>query len=117
MIEGVELLKKTLIFQDTPMGTRIFLLVGAFVLLIVGICLIIYAANEDEEILAWAGGSLSLLGIIFVPGCITMACTSPMPDRYEYVVLVEDQESVVKELYANYEIIDINGNIWTIQDK
>ena len=36
--------------------------------------------------------------------------------RYEYTVHVEDPNTT-KDIYSQYEVIDINGNVWIIQDK
>lgn len=116
IINGTEILKETRIFTDISTNGKIVLLVLSIIAFLVCAFFVWYNYDYDEfDMCLWFFGAVISLAVIV--GSICMLCSDPKPDRYEYVVLVKDQEVAAKEIYEKYDVININGNIWTIQGK
>ena len=107
MLEGIEILNKTEIMKPT-------IFVGIlFVGLIVGIILLLVGVVSDFNVISILGGAISFI-------CIILNAT-PLADeqptgKYKYQVLIDETVSMT-DFYEKYEVIDKEGQIWTIKEK
>lgn len=106
MIEGIEILSQSVY---TELNT-----IGVFVCLIVCMLVgwVVDAINElSEGILGiTAGAILGLFVYVIIFHCI-------FPVKYiQYKVTISEEVSMV-EFYERYEIIDVDGMIYTIKEK
>lgn len=117
VIEGVTVLNEIVIYKDVPAIISILTIIaivggaliigmaladlglgdniGFFIKLIIGIVLII----------------LGIIGLVYINKIIKQ----PTGD-YEYQVSIDDTV-VMSEFYENYEVIDVQGKIYTIREK
>lgn len=110
MIEGIEILKKTRLYDFSTASWAsliIFVILGVMFLILFST---LY--NSKYELLFLVLG-VSLLVCAFI---IPLLLIKPISDKYEYKVIIEDSVSV-NNLYDKYEIIEKDGKIYTIQDK
>ncbi len=113
MINGVEVLTKTEIMINNPIINT----VGIIVSLAIGVFMIIalFAMILDKNVLSTAAFILS--GVSLVSSIICAICwdTCLLPTgEYEYQVTVDDSVPM-NEFYEQYEVISIEGKIYTIR--
>ena len=111
MIEGITVLAQKTI--TPPTGDIVAAFIFAALFLILGIMAIVVCISTDEPILC-VTGALCLLGACIL-GTIGFTTLAEKP-YVEYKVLI-DQNVSWSEVYENYEIIDQEGQIYTIKDK
>ena len=109
MLEGIEILVQSEIMQ-TPLWAKIII---AFTILGLLIFFIGLVESMDSAIII---GSIVSFFCLF--GCLAIILIEPEEPTgiYEYQVIIDDNVSFT-ELYEKYEIVDQNGEIWTIRDK
>jgi hypothetical protein len=115
LMDGVEVLNQTEILA-TPEWIQIAIIV-CFIAFIIGIagCLISIII-EKEKILAFFICLLPFSFILLI-AFLTISEKPAMPTgKYEYQVTIDDSVSM-NEFYEKYEIIEVNGKIYTIREK
>lgn len=110
MIEGITVLAQETIAPST--GGIILAFIGAGIFLITGILLLILSIIDDTSLIALS--ALALIGACVI-GAIGFSELSQEP-YVKYKVLI-DQDVSWSEVYENYEIIDQEGQIYTIKEK
>lgn len=108
MIEGVTILSKEMIY-NYPEWTIILLLLG-FVGGLFGFIFLIGTESMGFMLLMVISISSLMLGTHY-----NKKLAEPT-ERYEYKVIINESVSFT-ELYNNYEIVDQEGQIYTIKDK
>ena len=111
MIEGI-----TVLAQETitpPTGAIIGALIFSIVFCVLGIISVVLAIADDEPGMGVIG-ALCLMGAL-VLGVVGFSAAAEDPHT-EYKVLI-DQNVSWSEVYENYEIIDQEGQIYTIKEK
>ena len=111
MIEGI-----TVLAQETitpPTGDIIAALIFAMVFCILGIIGVVLAFVDSEPSMGVLG-AVCIMGAL-VLGMVGFSATAEEPYT-EYKVLI-DQNVSWAEIYENYEIIDQEGQIYTIKEK
>lgn len=110
MIEGIEILKKTRLYDFSTASW-----VSLIIFVILGVMFLILFStlyNSKYELLFLVLGASFLVCAFIVP----LLFIKPISNKYEYKVIIEDSVSV-NDLYDKYEIIKKDGKIYTIQDK
>ena len=113
MLEGITILNQTPVLEDPwyviPLGIISFSLLFPFVVLLsIGIA-------EHNKIIF--GISTVITIILLVLLCVAIKTEDTVDTgRYRYEVMIDDSVSFNKVL-ENYDIIEQNGRIWTIEDK
>ena len=101
MLPGIEILSQTTV-EIHPGWTGILIFIG-ILLALVGFC-------SDIPTMGWIGIVVILIGVMGI-------LLAPPVDTYEkYKVLVSD-EVLLNEFHSLYDIIDIDGKIYTIRLK
>ena len=110
MIEGITILAQETITPN--IGATIFSLVIAGTLLIAGIVSLILGIIDESGLI---GFSVIVLFGAFMFGALGFSELSKEP-YIQYKVLI-DQDVSWSEVYERYEIIDQEGQIYTIKEK
>ena len=110
MIDGITILAQETITPDIGGIIGAFIFAGIFVIL--GIILLILGIIDEPSLIALSAGALLFA---FVLGAAGFSELSEEP-YIEYKVLI-DQDVSWSEVYENYEIIDQEGQIYTIKEK
>ena len=116
-IDGVTVLNEIVIYKDVPAIISILTIIA-----IVGGALIIGMALADlglgdnirffiKLIIGIVLIILGIIGLVYINKIIKQ----PTGD-YEYQVSIDDTV-VMSEFYENYEVIDVQGKIYTIREK
>lgn len=117
MLEGIEILNKVEI-MESPMWIAIAIIV-CFVLILVSIA--IFFVNVITDFLDdkwWITALiivLSYIGILLMSNLDKNLLIEPT-GKYEYQVTIDDSVSI-NEFLEKYEIIEVNGKIYTIREK
>ena len=115
MIEGITILSQEVI-KEAPEWFMTIIATGLIVI-VIGLILMFGGVLFDYFRIVGAGiiiifvSAVVLLGTTF----ISMEIEKPT-DRYEYKVIVDDSAALQK-MYDKYEIVDVEGMIYTIRDK
>ena len=110
-MEGIQILSQEVIYSA---GSKPVL--PAFIAaIIVAILFFVVAFKENEPVIAAIGVILAIpAGLI--AETITEKIAEAPTDRYEYKVLIDDSVSAT-EFYEKYDLISVEGQIFTIRDK
>lgn len=110
-MEGIQILSQEIIYSAGAKPALPAFITAA----IVAILFFIVAVKEDESAIAAIGVILAMpAGLI--AGTITEKIVEVPTDRYEYKVLIDDSVSAT-EFYEKYDLISVEGQIFTIRDK
>lgn len=108
MLEGIEVLNKTEI-----MCPPIWALALCFTIMILAIIFFVTALDEKGDVLC----ILSIIFWLLFIGSFILCCVLQKPTgKYEYKVTIDDSVSMI-EFNERYEIIEVEGRIYTIQEK
>lgn len=125
LMENVEILSKEEIIESIPPLFGLLPLVSIWLALLVAvvgtlISLKLSSITENFSVFVFGAAlSFALECTIFLifDKIITPELTKEVPTgRYQYEVVIKD-DSAIKEIYDNYEIVEVKGAIYTIQDK
>ena len=111
MIEGITVLAQETITPPTGAIIAAFIFAGVFCVL--GIISVVLAIANNAPGMGTTG-ALCLMGTL-VLGIVGFGAVAEKP-YIEYKVLI-DQNISWSEVYENYEIIDQEGQIYTIKEK
>lgn len=110
MLEGIEVLNKTEIM--CPPTWALLLL---FITMIVAV-IFVFAALIGEKYDLYVA-FISLLLLLLIVGSCILCCVLEKPTgKYEYKVTIDDSVSM-NEFNERYEIIEVEGRIYTIKEK
>ena len=111
MIDGVQVLSQEAIYSAglKPVGTAILTVVVLLISFLV-------MAIKDENFYIFVCGVFISLFLGVVSGFIFALTTGEPTGRYEYKVLIDDSVSMT-EFYEKYDLISVDGQIYTIRDK
>ena len=117
VIEGVTVLNEIVIYKDVPvllLLLTIIALVGGVLTIAIGLVGLDFGDSIGFFVKIIIGIMLIVLGII---GAIyTDKITKQPTGDYEYQVTIDDTV-VMSEFYENYEVIEVQGKIYTIKEK
>ena len=113
MLEGIDILSKTMI-KDTPNWASL-MAVLSLACVVIFLSLVVMAIREDELLLAFIFGILLLIsgGLVLFS---TDYFDSIYTGRYRYEVVVNDDVSLT-DFYEKYDVVEQNGRLWTIEEK
>lgn len=112
MIEGAEVLKKTELFNSEP---SLFTMILGLILLIFLIVITVWLIRSINTKKIF--GSILLVLMVGLMGFLALPWSyKDVSTGFEYEVQTENAE-VIKALYENYEIIEVNGDIYTVREK
>lgn len=83
------------------------------ILLVVTLVIMLSTRNEVVSTVFAIMALLSLVSSVLFCGILDL---EEPTGRYRYEVLIED-ESVFKDIYDTYDIIEQRGDIWVLEDK
>lgn len=125
LMENVEILSKEEIIESVnPLGGFLPLITMVIAILVAVVCvwgsLKLSCINDSIGVLFFGAAlacALEYTVFLIFGKIITPEITEEVPTgRYQYEIVVKD-DSAIKEIYDNYEIIEVKGIIYTIQDK
>lgn len=111
LMEGITIINQTEIVKPNI----IFIILGIVLILISGIVCSILFLKKDGNLfyLALLVGTI----IIIIPVSTFFSMRYSVPTgKYEYQVTIDDSVSI-NEFYEKYEIVEVNGKIYTIREK
>lgn len=118
VMEGVEVLNQVEILAHPEWTWIKIALIVCFIAFIIGIagCLIsIIMTCEDKISLFFMG--FTVISFFLIAVFIALAEKPTVPTgKYEYQVTIDDSVSMNK-FYEKYEIVEVNGKIYTIREK
>ena len=115
IMNGIEVLNQTEITQS-PLWTILLLGICGGIMF-VSFCIGIATANSNKDVAAIVFLSIALIGAIgTIIGFFSMVFIEESTGKYQYDCLISEDVSMT-EFYEKYEIIEINGKIWTIKEK
>lgn len=110
MLEGIDILNQVEILKWNRS-----LIIPCFILLIL-LCVACVSIGESHDA---AGVGLGIIGVLIIfPLLILILLSQPSEPtgRYEYTVTIDESVSFT-DLCENYEIVEQNGQLWTLRDK
>lgn len=110
-MEGIQILSQEVIYSAgmKPLAPALIAAIVIFMIFFVA------AIKEDDPAFVMLGAIIaSFVGLIV--GTIVEKITEEPTDRYEYKVLIDDSVSA-NEFYEKYDLISVEGQIFTIRDK
>lgn len=117
MLEGIEVLNKVEI-MESPMWVIVVIIV-LFIISLISLGMGIVDAIEDiTDGHCWifiVVTTIAYIAILIMGNADNKLLTEPT-GKYEYQVTIDDSVSI-NELLEKYEIIEVNGKIYTIRDK
>ena len=115
MIEGIEVLNQ--IEVTTEPIWAIVLCIISTILIFASLCVGFYSVENDKETLGNAMFITFVLSAISTFFFVILLGTIKVPTgEYHYQVVIDDSVSMVK-FTEKYEIVEINGKIYTIKEK
>ena len=117
MLEGIEILNQVEI-MESPMWIAI---VGLVCLVLIFVGIVIFIVNvftdflDDKWWITMLIIVLSYAGILLMSNLDKNLLTEPT-GQYKYQVTIDDDVSMT-EFLEKYEIIEVNGKIYTIREK
>ena len=115
VMNGIEILNQIEIMQ-TPLWIEI-LFITCCVIMCISFGVGLAAAKSDKEILAIV--FLIIAGVCAIGILISFFCMVFIEEptgKYEYDCLISEDVSMT-EFYEKYDVIEVNGQIWTIKEK
>ena len=122
MINGINVLNKTEILTTEPIYIIWLLLLISAIILLVSFVITIICMSCDNNFLKNIGTiSGTTLIVSFFSSLILLLLMSATgktvhTGKYAYEVIIDDEVSL-NEFYEKYEIIDVNGKIYTIKER
>lgn len=110
-MDGITILNQVEIMEPPVWVCVVGLL--SIILLVVTFAIMLAARNEVVGIVSAIIALLSLASAILFCGILDL---EEPTGRYKYEVLIED-ESIFKDIYDTYEIVEQRGDIWVLEDK
>lgn len=114
MLEGITILNQVEILQWRPHA--IFACIMCFILLCVFAITVAVGACIDRGKLICVFGILGFALFMIILLSIVNSQPSIPTGRYEYTVIIDDSVSFT-DLYEKYNIVEQNGQLWTLRDK
>lgn len=112
MIEGAEILKKTELFNSEPSKLTMAIgIIGIILIISILICALTLTSTKKKFASIMGVFIIAIIGIAILPKTYEEVSAG-----YQYDVYAEDSD-VIKTLYEKYEIIEANGNIYTVREK
>lgn len=112
MIEGAEILKKTELFNSEPSKLTMAIgIIGIILIISILICALTLTSTKKKFASIMGVFIIAIIGIAVLPKTYEEVSAG-----YQYDVYAEDGD-VIKTLYEKYEIIEANGNIYTVREK
>ena len=108
---GVDILTKTEIYEYPNWHVIAVLLVGIITVSSFGLAWDRYA-DETQMVVCCAIGLIGVIGLLI----LGIGCFKEPTGRYRYKVTVSDEVSL-NDIYETYEIVDRDGELWTLEDK
>ena len=111
MIKGIEILNKTPITEMTKSGFIVFII--SALVLVVAFNFLFFFIEDCNGV-----GQLTcfLICLISVISIIVGLNIRKQMGRYEYKVTI-DKDVPIQDVYENYNVIEKDGKIWTLEDK
>lgn len=112
MIEGAEILKKTELFNSEPSKLTMAIgIIGIILIISILICALTLTSTKKKFASIMGVFIIAIIGIAVLPKTYEEVSAG-----YQYDVYAEGSD-VIKTLYEKYEIIEANGNIYTVREK
>lgn len=112
MIEGAEILKKTELFNSEPSKLTMAIgIIGIILIISILICALTLTSTKKKFASIMGVFIIAIIGIAVLPKTYEEVSAG-----YQYDVYAEGSD-VIKTLYEKYEIIEANGNIYTVRKK
>ena len=106
MMNGIEVLNQSFICKEFPW----WLLILVLIFLIVGVfCM--FGDNFKTKLVGILSSTICLICLV----CGIIIANQPS-DIKQYQVTIDDEVSMI-EFYEKYEVINVEGKIWTIREK
>ena len=113
IMNGIEVLNQTEIVQ-TPLEIG---LTGIICGIIFFIGIVIAANIKNDNIMGFISFVVAIIaGIILIVSAILTLFVEEPTGKYQYDCLISEDVSMT-EFYEKYEVVEINGKIWTIKEK
>ena len=111
MMDGVRVLSQEAICSAglKPVDAALFIIVAINILFIV-------SAIENNDFIIFVCGVLVSIVFGMLMWFVIDVITETPTGRYEYKVLIDDSVSMT-EFYERYDLISVDGQIYTIRDK
>ena len=113
MIDGITVLYQEEIMKNVTWANRAILILA--IIAMISFFIAVLAKDMYSDVLFLIG----IVGLfISLFGAILISIIAPQEPtgKYEYKVIIDDTVSMT-EFYEKYEVIDQEGEIWTIRDK
>jgi len=112
MIEGAEILKKTELFNSEPSKLTMAIgIIGIILIISILICALTLTSTKKKFASIMGVFIIAIIGIAVLPKTYEEVSAG-----YQYDVYAGGSD-VIKTLYEKYEIIEANGNIYTVREK
>ena len=115
MIEGVTVLGQEAI-KESPQWMTAILVIGLLVMVLAFVVMFFGAFCEDFRMVDKGIVMMSVTAALLLVLALMVVVIEVPTGRYEYKVIIDDDVPFT-ELYDNYEIINQEGQIYTIKDK
>lgn len=91
-------------------------MVAAIIAIVIAAGLTVVLAIKENEAIILPIGALVTIIVGLITGVMFEIAVAVPTDRYEYKVLIDDSVSMT-EFHERYDLISVNGQIYTIRDK
>ena len=115
MGDGITILNQTEIMA-TPQWLEIATLVTAIAVVIPVLCVLMSIINEEDLLYKIFMDTTIISAVLFISSLITGSVIHIPTGKYIYNVTVNEDVSLT-DFYEKYEVVEVNGKIWTIQEK
>ena len=113
MIEGMTILTQTEIYKKPDWVSNVVIILAIIAL----ISFIIAACNDLSSKCGLCFGAISIICFISMIVLMFVNTANKMPTgRYKYQVTFDENVSI-QEVYDKYKVLDVDGKLWTIEDK
>ena len=112
MIEGIEVLNKTKIYEMSNVTTNVAIISVAILSISIIFMVILIASKKDDLASIFLLIALCSLIAIF----ITLILPEEDSGRYTYKCTISEDVNF-NDIYENYNVIGQEGKIWTLEDK
>lgn len=111
MIDGIRVLSQEVLYSAGSEPV-----VAAIIAIVIAAGLTVVLAIKENEAIILPIGALVTIIVGLITGVMFEIAVAVPTDRYEYKVLIDDSVSMT-EFHERYDLISVNGQIYTIRDK
>lgn len=91
-------------------------MVAAIIAIVIAAGLTVVLAIKENKAIILPMGALVTIIVGLITGVMFEIAVAVPTDRYEYKVLIDDSVSMT-EFHERYDLISVDGQIYTIRDK